>query len=87
MPEIIDSRQQLGLNQIQEMLEEDISEPTELHHGEHNLESMQYGPAMEAIGNQLEINSMISEHNSVINTSPVRQSRVRSSRHKGKIPQ
>jgi len=49
------------------------------------MDAMHYGPAQEAIGNQLEMNSMISEHNSVINTSPVRQSRVRSSRHKGKI--
>jgi len=38
-------REHLGLNQIQEMLEEDISEPTEFHHGEHNMEEMQYGPA------------------------------------------
>jgi len=54
------------------MLEEDISEPTELHQTGHNVEAMQYGPALEAIGNQLEMNSMISEHNSVVNTSPVR---------------
>jgi len=67
------------------MLEEDISEPTEFHHGEHNMEEMHYGPAQEAIGNQLEMNSMISAHNSVVNTSPVRQSRVRSSRNKGRI--
>jgi len=54
------------------MLEEDISEPTELHDAGQNIEAMQYGPEQEAIGNQLEINSMYSAHNSVINTSPVR---------------
>jgi len=46
---------------------------------------MQFIPETEAIGNQLEIGSMASEHNSVMGHSPIRSSRPTRSRQKGRI--
>ena len=56
---------------------------TEIMRGGQNHGDVQFGPEKSAIGNQLEVASMASAHNSVMNTSPVRSSRVRSSRPKG----
>ena len=74
------------LSGIQEQPFEDaLSEQsnTELIRMGQNQGNLPYGPGQAAIGNQLEVNSMGSGHNSVMNTSPVRStSRVRGSRAK-----
>ena len=75
-------REAMGLGQIHEVHEEDISEATEL---QQHQQAMQYPPGQEAIGNQLELASMISEANSVMGQSPVRSSRPIRSRQKGRI--
>jgi len=71
-------RQSLGLNQINEALEEEISEPTEIQN--HNPGGILYPPENSAITNQLEMASMASEHNSVMGHSPIRSSRPTRSR-------
>lgn len=43
-----------------------------------------YAAEKQAIGNQLELASMVSDHNSVMNSSPVKSSRVVSTRTKVK---
>ena len=74
------------LSNIQEQPFEDaLSEQsnTELIRMGQNQRDLPFGPGQTAINNQLEVNSMTSDHNSVMNTSPVRSNRVRSSRAKG----
>ena len=76
-------RHELGLNQVKELIDEDDEEGTEIQQMGHNVDAMQYGPGQVATSNQLEVASMISGSNSVMNTSPIRSSRTR--RNKNKI--
>ena len=43
-------------------------------------QNINYGPRKQAIGNQLEMQSMISEHNSVMGSSPAKSSKVMATR-------
>ena len=65
--------------------EDEISDVTEMIRAPPN-EDMQYPRGSEAIGTQLELDSMASEHNSVMGHSPIKQRPIRSNRgNKGKI--
>ena len=58
------------------MVDEELSEATEIQKAGHNMEAVQYGAGQEAIGNQLELASMVSGgNNSVMGSSPVRPQR------------
>jgi len=48
-------------------------------------EAIPYGPERQAADNQLEIASMASGFNSVMNSSPVKSSRISTRKNRGKI--
>ena len=80
-----EGREHIGLGQINEAIQEDISEATEIQRV--NGDAIAYAPEQQAIGTQLEMMSQISGGaNSVMNTSPIRSTRgARAARTKGKI--
>lgn len=68
---------------IQEIVFEDaISEQshTEIIRLDQQDQGIRYGAERQAIGNQLELASMMSDHNSVMGSSPAKPSRVMSTR-------
>ena len=81
-----EKRQSIVMQNIDEAAHEDeISDVTEIIRAPQN-EDMQYPRGSQAIGAQLELDSMASEHNSVMGHSPIKQRPIRSSRaNKGKI--
>ena len=52
--------------------------------GQQEEQKLPFIPEKQSIGNQLELASMVSDHMSVINTSPVKSSRVASTRTRTK---
>ena len=74
-----------GLDQIQEQTFEDArsdASGTVIMRAGQQVEEQKipYGAEKQAIGNQLELASMIDDHNSVMNSSPVKSTKVMSRR-------
>ena len=62
----------------EQVFEDAVSEQTVLANQQDQV--IRYGAERQAIGNQLELASMVSDHNSVMGSSPAKSSKIMSTR-------